>query len=146
LQNLTPTTISQHNMKKLLSILCLAIVVLTASSCQKETTVAPNNNITVFKNANSSGWTSADGGKTWSQALNVPELDDYSNHIGGVLVYLSTFSNDVYEQIPEVFNGVSYSYIHERGTLTLYAQSYDGNSITPRPAGSTVKIVLIDSN
>lgn len=132
-------------MKRIISILCLAIIILTASSCQKETVVAPNNNLTIQTSAASGGWTTLDNGKTWKQAISVPELDNYANDNAGVLVYLS-FSDGVYEQIPEVFNGVSYSYIHERGLLTLYAQAYDSGLTTPRPASAGVKIVLIDSN
>lgn len=131
-------------MKRILSILCLAIVVLTASSCQKNN-VAPNNNLTILTSVGTGGWSTLDNGKTWKQSINVPELDSYANDNSGVLVYLS-FTNGVYEQIPEVFNGVSYSYIHERGLLTIYAQAYDGNLTTPNPGSGNVKIVLIDSN
>nr|WP_294947238.1 hypothetical protein [uncultured Mucilaginibacter sp.] len=132
-------------MKRILSILCLAIVVLTASSCVKENTVAPNNNLTILTSVSTGGWSTLDNGKTWKQAISVPELDSYANDNAGVLVYLS-FTNGVYEQIPEVFNGVSYSYIHERGRLTIYAQAYDGNLTTPNPGSGNVKIVLVDSN
>lgn len=132
-------------MKRILSILCLAIVVLTASSCQKETVVAPNNNLTILTAVTTNGWSTLDNGKTWKQIINVPELDNYANDNAGVLVYLS-YTSGVYEQIPEVFNGVSYSYIHERGLLTIYAQAYDGNFTTPNPGSAGVKIVLIDSN
>ena len=131
-------------MKRILSILCLAILVLTASSCQKDN-VAPNNNVTIQTTVTSGGWSTLDNGKTWKQAIDVPELDSYANDHSGVLVYLS-FTNSVYEQIPEVFNGVSYSYIHERGLLTVYAQAYDGNLTTPNPGAAGVKIVLVDSN
>jgi hypothetical protein len=139
-----PTDIYTTIMKRILSILCLAIVVLTASSCQKDTVVAPNNNLTIQTSVSTGGWSSLDNGKTWKQAINVPELDDFANDNSGVLVYLS-FTNGVYEQIPEVFNGVSYSYIHERGLLTIYAQAYDGNLTIPNPGTGNVKIVLVDS-
>ncbi|OOQ58829.1 hypothetical protein [Mucilaginibacter pedocola] len=132
-------------MKRILSILCLAIVVLTASSCQKDNVVAPNNNLTILTSVSTNQWTTLDNGKTWKQSINMPELDSYANDNAGVLVYLS-FTNGVYEQIPEVFNGVSYSYIHERGLLTIYAQAYDGNLTTPNPGNGNVKVVLIDSN
>lgn len=132
-------------MKKILSILCLAIVVLTASSCKKEVIESPNNNLTIPVNLTSSGWTTPDGGKTWKQSVDLPELDSYANDNAGVLVYLS-FTGGVYEQIPEVFNGVSYSYIHERGLLTIYAQAYDGSLTIQNPGAAGAKIVLIDSN
>lgn len=131
-------------MKRTLSILCLAFVLFAASSCKKETVVAPVNQ-TILTTANSSGWTSPDNGKTWKTALSVPEIDDYANDHFGVLVYLS-FTSGVYEQIPEVFNGVSYSFIHENGVLTLYAQAYDANVAIPRPDNAGVKIVLVDSD
>ena len=63
--------------------------------------------------------------------LDTPEIDNYFNDYGGVLVYFS-FTNGVYEQVPEVFDGVSYSYI-TRGAIVLYAQTPDG--VTPIKPG-----------
>ncbi|TSD64150.1 hypothetical protein FFF34_016510 [Inquilinus sp. KBS0705] len=132
-------------MKKILSILCVAVIALTASSCKKETIVAPNNNQTILTSVASSGWTSTDGGKTFSAVIDMPEIDSYFNDNGGVLVYLS-FTDGVWEQVPEVYNGTTYSYTHNPGKLVLYAQAYDAGVAIPRPDGAQVKIVLIESN
>jgi hypothetical protein len=130
-------------MKKILSIVC-AVVLFTASSCTKQY-VTPNPNQTILINVASSTWTTTDGGKTYSSVINTPEIDSYFNDHGGVLVYFS-FTNGVYEQIPEVYQGVSFSYTHNQGSLALYAQSSDGVTPTTAPSDMTVKLVLINSN
>jgi len=130
-------------MKKILSVVC-AVVLFTASSCTKQY-VTPNPNQTILINVASSTWTTTDGGKTYSSVINMPEIDSYFNDHGGVLVYFS-FTNGVYEQIPEVYQGVSFSYTHNQGSLALYAQSSDGVTPTTAPADMTVKLVLINSN
>jgi hypothetical protein len=130
-------------MKKILSIVC-AVVLFTASSCTKQY-ITPNPNQTILINVASSTWTTTDGGKTYSSVINTPEIDSYFNDHGGVLVYFS-FTNGVYEQIPEVYQGVSFSYTHNQGSLALYAQSSDGVTPTTAPSDMTVKLVLINSN
>ena len=130
-------------MKKILSIVC-AVVLFTASSCTKQY-VTPNPNQTILINVASSTWTTTDGGKTYSSVINTPEIDSYFNDHGGVLVYFS-FTNGVYEQIPEVYQGVSYSYTHNKGSLALYAQASDGVGVISRPDDATVKLLLIESN
>jgi len=130
-------------MKKILSIVC-AVVLFTASSCTKQY-ITPNPNQTILIHVASSTWTTTDGGKTYSSVINMPEIDSYFNDHGGVLVYFS-FTNGVYEQIPEVYQGVSFSYTHNQGSLALYAQSADGVTPTTAPSDMTVKLVLINSN
>ncbi|MBK0377882.1 hypothetical protein [Mucilaginibacter segetis] len=132
-------------MKKLLSILCIAVIAFTASSCKKETIVAPNNNQTILVNLRSQDWVTTDNGKNYTQIIDVPELDSYLTDHAGVLVYL-TINDGVYEQVPEVYQGVSYSYTYSQGTVVLYAQSYDGAQTTPVPPNAIAKIVLVDSN
>jgi len=130
-------------MKKILSIFCLAIVVM-ASSCKKEyiTNVTPNQ--TVLFNVPTTAWTLSTDGKSYYAVISTPEIDSYFNNYGGVLAYFS-FTSTVFEQIPEVYNGVSYSYTHNPGSLVLYAQSYDGT--TPIvPAALVLKLVLIPSS
>ena len=62
-------------MKKLLSILCIAVVVFTASSCKKETVVAPNNNVTIVKTVRSADWAVYNSTSN-TVDLNIPELDE----------------------------------------------------------------------
>ena len=131
-------------MKKILSILCVAVIALTASSCKKETIIAPSNNRTILTDVSSTSWHSEDGGKTYSAIIDMPEIDDYVNENDGVLVYLS-FTDGVWEQVPEVYQGTSYSYTHNPGKLVLYAQGYDGAVSITRPDAAQLKIVLVDS-
>lgn len=129
-------------MRKLLSIICCSMILLTVSSCTKQY-ITPANQ-TILLNLPASSWTSTDGGKTWSAVISTPEIDSYFNDHGGVLVYFS-FTNGVYEQIPETYQGVSYSYTHNKGAIAVYAQASDGVSTITAPDAATVKIVLVDS-
>jgi hypothetical protein len=129
-------------MKRILSIFCFAIVALTFSSCTKKY-ITPNPNSSVLFNVPASSWTLSTDGKSYYTVISTPEIDSYFNDYGGVLAYFS-FTQGVYEQIPEVYNGVSYSYTHNTGSVVLYAQSYDG--VTPViPQALTLKLVLIST-
>jgi hypothetical protein len=130
-------------MKKILTIVG-CIILLAASSCTKQY-VTPNPNQTILFNVPSSSWATTDGGKTFSSVISTPEIDSYFNDHGGVLVYFS-FTNGVYEQIPEVFNGISFSYTHNQGSVALYAQAADGVTVIQPPATATLKLLLINSN
>jgi len=130
-------------MKRILSIIG-CIVVLAASSCTKKY-ITPNPNQTILLNVASTAWTTSDGGKTYSAVIDAPEIDSYFNDHGGVLVYFS-FTDGVYEQVPEVYQGISYSYTHNKGSLALYAQASDGVTPIARPDDAVVKLLLIDSN
>ncbi len=131
-------------MKKILSILGCIIVLFAASSCTKQY-ITPNPNQTISFTVPQSAWASTDGGKTFSAVLNTPEIDTYFTNHGGVLVYFS-FTNGVYEQVPETYQGISYSYTYNQGSLALYAQASDGVSVIQAPATSIVKLVLVPSN
>jgi hypothetical protein len=131
-------------MKKVLSIVCFAIIALTFSSCKKEYITQASPNKTIVFNVPSSSWSLSTDGKSYSSVISTPEIDSYFNDYGGVLAYFS-FTTGVYEQIPEVYNGVSYSYTHNAGSVVLYAQSYDGG--TPiKPTALTLKLLLLPSN
>ena len=132
-------------MKKLLSILCIAVVVFTASSCKKETVVAPNNNVTIIKTVRSSDW-SVFNSTSNTVDLNIPELDEYTNEHGAVLVYIAFGDNAPWEQVPEVFDGDAYSFTHNTGHVTLYVQNASGTGTPIIPAQAYVKVVLVDSN
>ena len=132
-------------MKKSLLIVLAVMFVAAISSCTKKY-VTPNTNTTVFATVKANSWVldPADGGSYKAEIL-VPALDDQYNDDGAVLVYLS-FANGVYEQIPQVYAGQSYSYYHTRGKVVLYSQAPGGGPKTPPTQDLTVKIVLIDSN
>jgi hypothetical protein len=130
-------------MKKILFILS-CVILTAASSCTKQY-IQPNPNQTILFNVPASAWTTTDGGLTYSAVLNTPEIDQYFNDNGGTLVYFS-FITGVYEQIPEVYQGISYSYTHNPGSLALYAQSSTGATTITAPAAATVKLVLVASS
>jgi hypothetical protein len=131
-------------MKKSLSILCVIAIVAVLSSCTKQY-VTPNNNQTVFFPVAASSWTQTSDGKSDSVAIKAPQIDSYFNNYGGVLAYFSYF-NGVYEQIPEVYNGVAYSYIHYPGAIVLYAQPTNGGTPVKPTSPITLKLVLLSSN
>ena len=131
-------------MKKILSILFIAVVAIGLSSCKK-TYITPNPNRTIIYDVPVSSWVLSDDGKSYFSVLDdLPEIDNYLNENGGVLVYFN-FDKGVYEQIPYTYNGVSYSYTHETGNIVIYAQT--SNGVTPvKPNALKVKILLIDSD
>lgn len=135
-------------MKKLLSILCVSIIALTAASCKKETIVqGGNTNQTVYK-TNVTNWTlvNEDGRSYYKTDLSVSKLDNQYNENGAVLVYIANTGDTQWEQVPEVFAGQAFSFTHDVGRVTLYAQNPTGTGAPTLPVPLDVKIVLIDSN
>ena len=130
-------------MKKILSILFIAVVAIGLSSCKK-TYITPNPNRTIIYDVPVSSWVLSDDGRSYFSVLDdLPEIDSYFNDNGGVLVYFS-FNKGVYEQVPYTYNNVAYSYTHNQGDVVLYAQTPNG--VTPvKPAAMTVKLLLINS-
>jgi hypothetical protein len=137
---------NKSHMKKLLSILCVSIIALTAASCKKETVVAPNNNQTILTSIKASDWKLEDDGLTYYANIDMPELDDYANKNYGVLVSLS-YDKDIYEPISQVYRGISYSYTHSPGNIQIEIQASDYQTvIKDAPGGVNIKIVLVESN
>ena len=135
-------------MKKFLSIVCCAIILSAVSSCTKQY-VTPNPNQTLFANLASTDWvatTDAGGVKSYSAQINVSQLDAGFAKFGGIIVAISYDGGTTYEQLPEVYGNLSYSFTYNTGNITLYAQTPDG--ITPvQPTDPIkVKIILVDSN
>lgn len=129
-------------MKKILSILFVAVVAIGLSSCKK-TYITPNPNKTIFINVPTTTWQLSDDGKSYYAVLSTPEIDSYFNDYGGVLVYFN-FNQGVYEQVPYTYNNVAYSYTHNEGSVVLYAQTPNG--VTPvKPDALTVKLLLLES-
>jgi hypothetical protein len=132
-------------MKKLFPIACLAIVVATLSSCTKKYYNANTNQTVLLPTVSASSWVQTSDGKADSVSIKTPALDDYFSNYGAVLVYFSYFK-EVYEQIPEVYNNVAYSYIHYPGRLVIYAQVANSNTPYKPTDDVNIKLVLIDSN
>ncbi len=129
-------------MKKILSILFVAVIAIGLSSCKK-TYITPNPNKTIFINVPTNTWQLSDDGRSYYAVLSTPEIDSYFNDYGGVLVYFN-FNQGVYEQVPYTYNNVAYSYTHNEGSVVLYAQTPNG--VTPvLPDPLTVKLLLLES-
>ncbi|MGY4535762.1 hypothetical protein ACVW0P_000156 [Mucilaginibacter sp. UYNi724] len=134
-------------MKKLLSILCVAVITLTAASCKKETVVqGGNTNQTVYA-TNVSNWQLIpDGGGSYVMDISVDKLDKTYSENGAVLVYIAQPGSTEWEQIPNVYAGRAYSFTHDVGRVSIYAQNPSGTGTPVKPGSIDVKIVLIDSN
>jgi hypothetical protein len=115
---------------------------LLLPSCKKQY-IVPNK--TIIVELSSGSWIPLNNGKSYTAAISVPELDNYMNERGGVLVYVS-FGDNTYEQIPQLYNGDAYSFVTRPGQIVLEAQRYDGIGLVFPPGNMTVKIVLIESD
>lgn len=127
-------------MKKI--FLLLTMVALAFSSCKKEYISNSNNSQTLSYKVYSNAWVTYDSGDSYSVSINVPEITNYYSQYGQVSLYIS-FGNGAYEQIPEVYNDISYSFSHSPGEVTIDVQDLTHQGITP-PSNATVKIVLTD--
>ena len=125
-------------MRKLFILSILAVLAL--SSCEKNY-VIPNQ--TIFYPLVARDWASSNGGRNYTAVLDVPTTD-YSNDYDATLVYIS-FAAGEYEQVPEVYNGISYSYVSRSGQIVIEIQSSDGTSVITPPGSMDVKVVLIPS-
>lgn len=137
-------------MKKSLLILIAVVFVAAISSCKKETIVNNTNaNTTVIRNVRANSWVLDQAEGAYRVDLSVPQLDKLYNRDGAVLVYVSYGSDNnqvpVYEQIPQVYQGISFSYYHTEGKVVLFSQTPGGNPGAPPVDDLIVKIVLIDS-
>jgi len=135
-------------MKRILTIVCCAVMLLSVSSCTKKY-ITPNPNQTIIRDIVSSDWTlySDPGGvNSYRVPLEVSEIDNASAQYDGVLVSISYDGGDTYEQLPEVYGNLSYSYTYNGGNVTLYAQTPDGGTAVQPSLPIKVKIVLVYSN
>lgn len=132
-------------MKKLLSILCCTVIIAAFSSCKKEyyTQVSPN--ITKMSPIAATDWVLSSDGKSYYAPIKVDELSGNATNAVGIIVSIS-YSDGVYEQLPEVYGGISFSYTYNQGNITIYAQSPDGTTAVKPTDPITAKIVLVDSN
>jgi hypothetical protein len=132
-------------MKKILTIVCSAMVLLSISSCTKQY-ITPNNTETVVATLAPTDWTLYTGdNKSYQAAINVADIDPNFANTGAVVVAIS-YADGVYESLPEVYNGTSFSYTYNAGNVTLYAQSPDGGTAIQPTQTIKVKITLIATN
>ena len=131
-------------MKKILTIVCCTFVLFSVSSCTKQY-ITPNPNVTVSATLAPTDWTLYTDGKSYQAPITVPAIGSGFAQYGGVIVAIS-YANGVYEQIPEVYNGISYSYTYNAGNVTIYEQSADGTTPVQPTQNINVKITLVATN
>ena len=132
-------------MKKFLSIIG-CVILFAASSCTKQYVAPGTTNQTVYATLNPSDWRLYTDGRSYYGSINVSQIGATFNNVGGVIVAISFDSGATYEQLPEVYNGVSFSFTYNAGNVSLYSQSPDGNTAIKPTSAVKVKIILVDSN
>jgi len=130
-------------LKKNIVLLFVLSVVLFSSCTTKKEVVIPN--ITVLADVHPSDWQYSATSQTYYVSLNMPEIDAYANTYDGILVSMSG-GNNLYEGLPEVYNGNCYSYTHQTGLLTIEIQGANGATVLPPTYTVRMKIVIIPSN
>jgi hypothetical protein len=130
-------------MKKILFLLVIGGALFTASCTKRYDVVEPNQSLTAT--VKTTDWSITADGKADSVSLPAKQIGNYFNDSGAVLVYFSFFDG-VYEQIPEVYNNVSYSYYNDAGTLVLYSQNAAGTAPYLPTQDINIKLVLVAAN
>lgn len=132
-------------MKRILTIVSCVMMLFTISSCTKQY-ITPNNTESVYANIAPTDWTlyTVDN-KSYEAIINVADIDRNFANTGAVIVAIS-YADGVYEQLPEVYNGVAYSYTYNDGNVTIFAQSADGTTAVAPTQAIKAKITLIATN
>lgn len=131
-------------MKKILLLLMISGALFMASCTKQYNQVVPNQ--TVYADLAPSDWTTTDNGQNYTTTITPPSGSDFGASSDGVLVYFSFDNGATYEQIPEVYNNVSFTCTINKGIITLYAQSANGSETIPVPEALKAKIILVPSN
>ena len=131
-------------MKKILFLLVIGGALFTASCTKRYDVVQPNQHYTAT--VKPSDWTVTSDGKSDSVSLPAKQIGNYFNQNGAVLVYFTYDGGSTFEQIPEVYNNVSYSYYNDAGNLVLYSQNAGGTTPYLPTQDITVKLVLVAAN
>lgn len=129
-------------MKKYL-LLLLCTITVGLSSCKKEL-IAPSNRTIIVDIAGKS-WITNDGGVTYYTNIQVPENDANFNQRGHIVLAMAFENPDVYEGLPQVYLGISYTFTSQPGSVTIYQNAVSGAVINQPVGVSTAKITLIDS-
>lgn len=135
-------------MRKSLLLVLAVMFVAAISSCTKKY-VTPNTNTTVYRTIKVNSWVLDQAEGAYRAELSIPLLDEQYNDDGAVLVYISYGSTNnapVYEQLPQVYQGASFSYYHTDGKVVIFSQTPGGSPGAPPNQDVSIKIVLIDSS
>ena len=130
-------------MKKAYIFILLVAGIVSLSGCVKKEVINPN--ITITADVLSTDWKYSNSTQTYYVQFNMPEINGYANDNYGILVSAS-FGDDIYEALPEVYDGLSYSFTHQVGLLTIEVQGADGSTVNPPTKTMHVKIIIIPSN
>ncbi|WP_346318900.1 hypothetical protein [Chitinophaga sp. YIM B06452] len=114
------------------------------SSCTKETNEVVIPNQTIIGSVATNMWVLNTGNNSYQATLDLPELDGQTVELDAIQVYIS-FGSNIWEPLPQVFQGVSYLYSYSPGKLYLDAQNAAGTAPVKVTAPMDVKIVIIKS-
>ncbi len=134
--------------KSILLLLFIASIGLV--SCEKEVYV-PNDtipNITFVDYIQPDKWSYNATDQSYSFTIDAPEIDKATFDNDDVSLMISRGDDSVYDKIPFVYDGLSWSYDITLGHVTLYVQT-SGTSpeIPAKPTTTTkVKVVIIRSS
>lgn len=120
------------------------MVLFTISSCTKKY-ITPSNTASVYATVAPTDWALYSDNKSYMASIDVADIDNNFANTGAVIVAIS-YADGVYEQLPEVYNGTSFSYTYNNGNVTIYAQSSDGTTPVAPTQTIQVKITLIATN
>ncbi len=135
-------------MKKILTILG-CVILFAASSCTKQYVSPATTNQTYLYDVDASKWaltTDQSGVASYQLSLQLDALSNTAAKYAGVLVAISYDGGSTYEQLPETYAGIAYSYTYNSGNVSIYAQSADGAAAVKPTLPITVKVILVDSN
>jgi len=127
--------------------IALFLSVMTLGACKKEVTQVVDQAFSTTYSVTSSSWTTSDGGKTYTVALSVPEIDNVIVGSGGVIAYISFDNGTTFEALPEVFGGVAYGAYHQNNTLSVDLTDPAGvATVTPPGVTVLIKVVILDAS
>lgn len=118
--------------------LAIAFVGISVSSCNKGTVIAPSTTINITANH----WTTTNNGVTYTASIAAPDVNNYYQNSGAVLLY-NYLGNNEFEQLPNVFQGIAYRFTYTVGFIYIDAQSTNGSSTISTPPTLNLKLVLV---
>jgi len=131
-------------MKKM--TILLFIIPAVFSACRKEVTREDPGDqaYAAVRDIKPSDWITEDDSVSFYTSFDIPQLSDAVFDHGAVIIYLS-FDDNIYEALPEVYEGITYGAIHSQGAATVDMHALDGSRIIPPGGDVYAKIVLIDA-
>jgi hypothetical protein len=135
-------------MKKILTILSCAVL-FALSSCTKQYVTPGNTNQTVYANIATTDWTlytDNNGSKSYTAPISVNFLSQGFVKSGAVAVAISYDNGNTFEELPETYDNIAYSYTYNAGNVSLYAQSSDGTTAVQPNLPIVAKITFISAN